>query len=445
MRKFILSALLALGIPPILFSQEAAPKTEAKPAPAKVKMTLDEAKKITLEANPSLAIAKARIESAIASVKQAEAAFWPTLDFNANATRLRDQATRPDKDWDNTTSYTIGASANWLLFDGFQRKFALLSAQYNLNTAEESDKNARRLLLQAVSTAFYSALLSQDNMNIAKEDADFNKILLDDAKKRQEGGVAKPSEVLNFILQVQNAEVDYITAEKNWRVSIIALGALLAITRDDIWDSIELVPPATGVSQIPNFAELFEYAKQNRPDLRSIEEKINISREGIEAAKNTWYPTVNLFANYGFERTHSIDYNKDIDRNITYGIAATWNVFNGGKTTAQIQQAEAELKSAIKERDDTLIAIDTEIRQNILAHDSSKKQLELQEAVLATAKKIRDLVHEEYLGGTATITRLNEVQTDVTIASSARSAAYIQLLNSIEALRASTGQNLEVK
>ena len=65
--------------------------------------------------------------------------------------------------------------------------------------------------------------------------------------------------------------------------------------------------------------------------------------------------------------------------------------------------------------------------------------------MLATARKIRDLVKEEYTEGTATITRLNEAQTDVNNASSARSAAFIQHLNSIEAIKATTAENLDYK
>lgn len=446
MRKFILLSLAALALTAV-----AADKTKIIPpdttstAPAKLKLTLDEAKTIALNDNPSLAVTKARIEAALAAVAQAKAAFWPKLDFAASVTRLRDMATRPDKDYDNKTLYNIEADASWLIFDGFQRKYALLTAEYTHLSAEEADNNARRLMLQAVSSAFYSALLAQDNMDIAKEDAVYNKMLLDDAKKRQEGGIAKPSEVLNFILQVQNADVDYITAENTWRTYIVALGALLAINEDAIWENITLISPDSNEYQLLPFQELLDYAIQHRPDLRSINSKIQIARDGIKAAQNTWYPTINLFTTYGFERAHSAHFNKNFDRNITYGVSLSWNLFNGGKTNAQIQQARAELKSAICERDNIVISINSEIRQNILAMESSRKQLKLQEAVLATAKQIRDLVHQEYIGGTTTITRLNEAQTDVTKASSAKSAAYVLLLNSIEALRASTAQNMELK
>lgn len=407
-----------------------------------LKLTLEDAKKMALEVNPSLEITKARIRAASEAVNREMANYWPSLDLSAGATRIRDYATRPQRDFNNTTQYTAGLSASWTLFDGFQREFDVLTAKYGLVTALQSDQNAQRLLIKAVSTAFYSALLAQDNMDISEKDAEFNRILLDDAQKRHDGGVAKASEVKNFQLKVQNAEADYVTSERNWHIAIVALGALLSISRDEIWNSLKLVPPTNILEKQYEYASLYDYAVQHRPDLLICNSKIQNCRDAVQAAKDRWYPKLIAFGEYGYQRTHSAQFNKHYDRNINFGLKLTWNVFEGGRTSAAVSQAEADLVAAIKERDDLLITIGSEIRQDLLAIQSSRRLLQLQEETLATAKEIRDLVHEEYLGGTATITRLNETQTDVTKAASARSAARIQLLNSIEELRVSTAENL---
>ena len=412
---------------------------------AKLQLTLDDAIAIAMKDNPSLATAQARIESAIQAVRQVKADYYPSLDFHAGYTRLRDAATRPDRDYSNADKYAVGAELTYTLFDAFQRRFRLLNAQYEQARAEQVDQDARRLLIQSVSNAFYAAKLSQDNMEIAKEDANFNKILLDDAQKRKEGGVLKESDVLNFELQVQNADIDYITSEKNWRAANVVLGALLAVSRDKIWEHFVLVAPTEPQPAHKSFAELYDYAKQHRPDLRSIEDKINIAREGIRAAKNTWYPRVDFFADYELSRKSKIHFNEHYDRDASFGVKASWNAFNGFKTQAQIAQAEAELFASVKERDELLLQIESELRRDLLTLESSYRQLQLQDTLLITARKIRDLVKEEYTEGTATITRLNEAQTDVNNASSARSAAFIQHLNSIEAIKATTAENLDYK
>ncbi|MBR4220406.1 MAG: TolC family protein, partial [Victivallales bacterium] len=75
---------------------------------AKLQLTLEEAISIAMKDNPSLATAQARIESAMQAVRQVKADYYPSLDFHAGYTRLRDVATRPERDYSNTDKYAVG-------------------------------------------------------------------------------------------------------------------------------------------------------------------------------------------------------------------------------------------------------------------------------------------------------------------------------------------------
>jgi outer membrane protein len=423
-------------LPPALTAGTARPDKDA----VIYRWTLADAKRLAMERNPTLAQAKARIDRAVANVDIAQAAYWPSLDLVASATRHRDKATRPNRDHDNNNNYRLGLASEWLLFDGFQRRFNTLSAKYGLNSSTQAHHDAHRLLLHTVSTAFYAALLAQDSMEIARQDAAFNRILLEDARKRHAGGIAPPSEVLNFELQVGNAEVDYIAAERAWRQATVIMASLLAVSEDDIWSKVELIPPPPELLHFQlSLHKLLNLAITQRPDLRIADNNIALAKAAIQAGRSGWYPRLNLFANYGFDRDDSAHFNSHLDRNVNYGLSLSWNLFNGKKTMAAVAYAYAELEAASQAKKDLLLDIDAEVRQNVLAWDSSRRQHALQESILATATRIRDLVHQEYLGGTTTITRLNEVQSDVTISAAARSRSYVQVLSNLEQLAASTG------
>ncbi len=420
----------------------AAPAT-APPSSEKAVWTLPGVKKMALQNNPSLSEAKARIDSAAAEVARAKSVYWPNLDLISSAQRNQQRATRPSRNYHKHSDYSLGLDLSWTLFDGFQRKFNRLIAEFGLDSAVASEREAQRLLLQATSASFLSALRARDGMEIAKEDAGFNRILLEDARKREEGGVAPLSEVLNFELQVGNAEVDFITAEQQWKVSIVALGALLAVSQDELWENVELQPPQELQDFALDQAALLEFARLNRPDLQMAEYNIAKAESAIAGARSSWYPRLDFFADYGFTREDSWHFNKNYDREIYFGLTASWNLFDGFRTRAVLNQAYAEREAYLKVRDELLLQLEAQIRQNYLAWESSRKQLALQENILSTAKKIRDLVHHEYLGGTATITRLNEAQTDVTISASARSKAYIQVFYNLEELLANSGKNTD--
>ncbi|MBO7741259.1 MAG: TolC family protein [Victivallales bacterium] len=414
------------------------------PAAVKIRLSLADAKEMALRKNPTLAMALANIESAAAAVRRAQAAYYPSLDLEAGATRLRDAATRPGRDFDNHSNYSLGLSASWLIFNGGIRHFNDLIAREGSATALKECDDARRILMENVALAYYVVIQSQNSMNIASQDAEFNRQLHEDAKKKLDHGVCKPSEVLNFEYQVDKAEADYISAKQTWKNACIALGHLLAIPQDAIWDNIEILPPDDKVlnSYQINVPQLLDYAFQHRPDLQAAQSAVTQAELQLKIARAGWMPTVAAFANYGYDRDDKIKFNKHYDRNITYGVSASWNVFNGFATEATIAQALANVKIARENLEALRLSVDAEIRNNAVALESSREILEKQNKLLKIATEIRNLVREEYHGGTATITRLNEVQTDLTNTALAQATAYVTVLNNLERLTSSTSYNI---
>ncbi|MCQ2403447.1 MAG: TolC family protein [Lentisphaeria bacterium] len=410
-----------------------------------LKFTLPEAKKLALEQNPTIAKAQANIEAAMAGIDRARSSYLPTVDLNAGITRLRDAATRPNRDFDNTTQYSLGLSAQWLVFDGFARRFRYLSATLGGDMAIASCDDAKRLLLEQVAYAYYNVLQAQNSMEIAQKDAEFNRQLQDDAQKKKEMGTAKLSEVLNFEYKVHTAEANFINSQRSWRVACVTLGQLLNIQQDTIWECLELEAPGeeSAKMEVPQVSMALDYALENRPDLRAARQEVENAELAVKESQAAWYPTVSAFFNYGFERTHSAHFNTHYDRNATYGLKASWNLFDGLNTQANIAQAKANLLVAQKNLENLQEQLEAEIRQNCLALQSAQEVLDKENSLLEIATKIRDLVYEEYIGGTAAITRVNEVQTDLTNTSLARSNAWIAVLNAIETLSASTGSILK--
>ena len=411
-------------------------------APQKLKLTLAEAKQIALEQNPSLAQVEAGIQTAMAALESAHSSYLPSVDLSAGVTRLRDVATRPVRDYDNTTQYDLGLSASYLVFDGFARRFRTLSAELGTETATAECEDAKRLLMDSVAYAFYQVLLAQNTMEIREQDAAFNRLLHEDAKKKYDYGTSKLSEVLNFEYQVKTAEADYVTARNSWRTACVSLGALLSLQQDNLWESIELVAPAEDAGQngeLPAVSEMISYAMEHRPDLQNARRNVETAELSLKEAKAGWAPTVSLFGNYDFTRTHSAHFNSHYDRDINFGVKASWNLFNGGATTAAIHQAEAQLNAAQKALIATEDTVSSEVRKCHLSLRSAAEILEKENILLDVATRIRDLVREEYLGGTATITRLNEVQTNLTSTSLARTNAWIDLLYAGENLSSVTG------
>lgn len=91
-------------------------------------LDLHTAQCIALSANPGISAAQERVAQAQARLRQAMAAWWPSLDLSANGMhqRLSDTsyalnrriATGQNLD-QSSMHYSTGLQATWLLFDGF--------------------------------------------------------------------------------------------------------------------------------------------------------------------------------------------------------------------------------------------------------------------------------------------------------------------------------------
>jgi outer membrane protein TolC len=125
-------------------------------------LDLETAKRIALADSPSLVAAGDRFRQAQERVRQANSAYWPRLDASGSGSRIvlseNDYQANlakaiPNIQVDDTeTYYRAGLTASWILYNGFERKFAKMSSQYGEQGSLEAIKDAQRLLLSSISS-----------------------------------------------------------------------------------------------------------------------------------------------------------------------------------------------------------------------------------------------------------------------------------------------------
>ena len=130
-----------------------------------------------------------------------------------------------------------------------------------------------------------------------------------------------------------------------------------------------------------------------------------INRGGI-------FPQVNLFAGYVHARSETpagFAVNNTSD-DITYGLTASWTLFNGFNTTRQIQNAKIQKDVASYQYQDQLISIRTAIRQGFTTYNNSIQLMELEKENLNVARENNEISKERYNIGLATSLELREAQ-----------------------------------
>ena len=406
-------------------------------------LTLARAKQIARQGNPGVAASAARVDAALATIRDAAAAYYPRVNISAMISHTEDV---PSATGGGSTSrnYGLNSTLSYLVFDGHARKFRVLAAKASAEGAREAHREAQRFLLQSVAAAYYECLLGRESMLVAKRDADFNRKLSEETQKRLEAGAAARSDVLNFEIRTTAAESRHVLAAFEYRIARIILAQLMGLPRETAPDRLEPVPlaPPNGELHIPALADELDYALAHRPDHLQLDERINQLKADLATVRSGYLPTVGVAGGYGWSRDSNPRFNSSRDASSYIGIELSWDVFTGGSTKAQMAQLSAQIRAAQHSVTLSRLAIIGELRRLIEGATVAKTQVELQTKINNMTEEARKLVRNEYVAGRASLTRLNEAQTDLVRAAGDLVKARIRYWQILEDVAAASAKIL---
>ena len=200
--------------------------------------------------------------------------------------------------------------------------------------------------------------------------------------------------------------------------------------------------PINSTAAAPTLEDSLDYAIRHRPDLQAAEAQAQAADAQRHSADAAWWPRVEAVAQSGVARDQDLRIEANRNQNLMVGVQATWNFFGGGHDTAVRDAAEAGARAAAQMKSSLALKVASEVRQNLAALEATREQLAIQTRVLDRARQIRDLVRQEYVGGTAGITRMTEVQNEAVKADAGLVISRIDNLLNLENLDAVTGKSV---
>jgi len=420
-----------------LFSQE----TQTLPR----QLDLATAKRLALQGNPGVAALLERVGAAEALISQARSALRPRVDADASASWLRDVPLSRGGG-DDTPFFRVGATADWLVFDGFATRFRVEAAKAGVQTSLAEWHDGRRLLAQGVADAFLTSLLADEAGQITSRSASFNRELLEEAEKRFRAGSGPRVDVLNFSVRLREAENSLLGTQRAARAARQVLAALMGLQDTVLPSNTELVPPTDDLSaRFPDAQAAIEAAFSQRPDLQAYDHSMSRLKATLDATWSGKRPKIMLQGAYALERADNLDFNGDRDASSSVTARLSWNLFDGGLRTATVAEIKAQCRALDEARDQLRLHIARDVRSALDYAETATKQAANQKDITGMFQDIRDIVHKEYLSGSASLTRLNEAQTDLVTAEGQLARTRILSQQALEGLAAAMGNNLPVE
>jgi outer membrane protein len=450
-----------------LFLMPADGLTQADSSPAEVMDTailqslevldLETAQRIALANSPSLMAAAERVNQAGERVKQAQAAYWPTLDADGSVSRVDLSNSAEDAQRDQIRLFSTNASvdnpedyyraglvASWTVFDGFRRHFSNALAKYGEDASQAALVESRRLLLSSVADNYYIAQLARKNMAIADASETFNQRQLQEAKIRYRVGTGPLSDVLNFEVQVNAARSARNDFNREYQIALVGLAALMGVPDAYLPPGLDLADLGEETEKEmtpPEPGEHIDYALLHRPDVQQSELVLKQTEAGVGIARSRFYPSMQLAGSVDGERANSGRFEGD-DFGNTVGLYLTYRLYSGGERRARLAEAKYQQREAEDNLFANKIGVSADVQQAVASVKSAQFELELQRRNAVLVTENRDLVEKEYQAGQASLVRLNEAQRDLNQAQGRLALARVGLRQALKNLDASTGRIL---
>ncbi|MBD3349082.1 MAG: hypothetical protein GF400_07810 [Candidatus Eisenbacteria bacterium] len=313
--------------------------TAAAPARARV-YELDECIEIALAENIALAQARQGVAGADADVLSSWSGVLPRVSGS-----LSTGSTMSVAGGASTTAESAsgGITVSQTVFDA--STFASISAALHGRDAERNSlESTLRQVVFGVREAYYGLLKAEALRDVQMEAVELAKEQLRKTESLFELGSASRSDLLKAQVQVGQAELQLITAERTAETSRAALCLSMGI---DVTTDLEAADPPEQAAAEDLEAYDLEEALARRPDIRSAEEQLTAARRSLFSARSDRLPSLGFSMSYSRSRDDFGELFEDVrdDYTRTMSLSLSVPIFNGMSTKASVDRWEATLRT----------------------------------------------------------------------------------------------------
>ncbi len=230
----------------------------------------------------------------------------------------------------------VALTARWSLFDGF----ASTNRYWSASAFEKSSKDdfdwTRFQVEREVTVLFYKAVAAKELKAVAEQNVRNLEDHLKDVRLLKKVGSSTNYDVLRVEVQMSEAQSELMNATDNVEVTRARLSEALGQDAD-----INFVDGDLPKLKSELVAKLSDFKMEQRKDLESLRQKAEGFRYQENSMEKYWVPRVSLFGQYQYYNNRNDrfdDYDNYRDA-YQYGVALTWNLFDGMTSIAKSKQS----------------------------------------------------------------------------------------------------------
>jgi outer membrane protein TolC/ABC-type uncharacterized transport system substrate-binding protein len=417
-------------------------------------LTLLDAMRAALDANPALAASVARAESAADEVGIARSNLLPSLSASAARTRIDADRANPLIQAEDTTS--AGLSFSQVIYS--ERAWAGFSIAKSLSAAAMQGRRADMLdTLNDAASAYLNLLRAKSVENVRKGNVENTRRNLETSRVREEVGLGGRSDYLRWVAQLARDKQSLLSAESQRRqaetevLRILHRPAIPGIDPAEagLDDPLSLVSSKRTQSFLETpakWAVFMEYAVatalENAPEIAQARAVVDARQRALASAHRSYYlPDLELVTSASKYTDKSGAGSLQTpgapdDESWSVSLQASIPVFTGGLRGAERSRARHELRASEADRTSATDGIEARTRAVLHRTASSWPSIDLSREAAEAADENLAMVSDAYARGAVTVTDLIDAQEAALSAGlAATDAKYGFLIDFVSVLR----------
>ncbi|MEA5617838.1 TolC family protein [Cronbergia sp. UHCC 0137] len=407
-------------------------------------ITLEQALELAKRNNNDLQVSILQLERSRAALREAEAAWLPTLGLSTDITNSRSVGSSLQFDQARQTDPTVGEAPNNTDFSGSaQLTYDLYTSGRRRATVKENEERVRIQQLDVerqseeirlnVSTAYYDLQQADERVRITQSAVQNSEASLRDAQALERAGVGTRFDVLRSQVNLANAQQDLTSALSQQQVARRRLAIRLNTPQSVNISAADPVQLADLWNR--TLEESIILAYQNRPELQQQLAQGLISEAQRRQALASLGPQVSLVARY--DLLDRFDDNTNVSDGYSVGVRATLNLYDGGAARARAAQAKANIAIAQTQFSEQRNQVRFQVEEAYSSQESNLKNVQTANAALEQAKESLRLARLRFQAGVGTQTDVINSENDLTRAEGNRITAILDYNRALTQLQRS--------
>jgi outer membrane protein len=384
--------------------------------PAQKPLTADEAARIALTLQPSVAIAKASADAARARYLETQSAILPSLTLNSGFTYATIIGTSGSASTVSAGGSSVSATSSFgnvvslrqLLFDFGRTRDSVNQAKLLAASAQSAVAITQADLVFAIKAQFYAAVSAQHIVEVDRADVKSRQDQLALATAQFKAGLGAPADLENASTNLAQANSSLAQAEGAAELAKIALAAEMGIdprTPIQLADGEE--PDVRLAPEDPAALSRYtEEALRNRPELQFAQQGLQAANFGLSSARKGQAPSLNLTASVAAGGSSQ----PFINQNTALALGLTFPLYDGGLTPARVKEAGAGLQQAIQNLKAAGLTVVSDVAQAHINLQTAAQRVKIDAAGVAAAQEAERLAEGRYKAGVTTFIEITTAQ-----------------------------------